>query len=271
MPLFQTNDVNLFYSTHGSGQPVLLIHGWACDGNDWSFQIPHLLSLGFSVIALDQRGHGRSSAPADINSYTLATFAKDAMSLLQHLDISSVILMGHSMGSVIASYLAAKYPDIVKALVLVHPIYAGAPPTLRGMGDEMIAHPDRVYALSEGFWMNYMYTPRTPEWLKVWQVRRLNGCDPTALAGCLVGLAKDFGTVMGQTEETKAFMRKRKGPRLAVCTLPDAPAWEYEIGVEEGVDEVHELTEGTFSHMVQNDKFNDILERWLRKRDLAVL
>lgn len=267
MPFFQHSNANLFYTSQGSGPPVLLLHGWACDSHDWSFQIPFLLSRNFTVIALDQRGHGRSSTPDDITSYKLRAFADDAVALLQHLNVGPVILVGHSMGSVIVSIIAAENPEAVKALVLVHPIYGGVPDALPNIGKDMRADPSRAVEFAEDFFLKFMYTPRTPEWLKTWQLRRVLGGNPNMMIGCIEGLVGVFGTVMGQTEEAKKFMQKRKGPRLAVCTLPHAPGWEKEIGLGEG-DEVHTITEGTFSHMVEWEKFNSIFETWLRNRGL---
>ena len=172
--------------------------------------------------------------------------------------------MGHSMSSVITSVLAVEHPDVVKGIVLVHPIYSGVPDALPILAKAMQEQVHRAPEMADEFFAKVMYTPRTPEWLKTWQSRRTLGVDPSTLVGCMKGLVSVFGPVMGQSEEAKAFMRKRKGPRLAVCTSQAALAWEREIGVEEGQDEVHELTEGTFSHMVESEKFNKILGDWLQ-------
>ncbi|KAF2194251.1 alpha/beta-hydrolase [Zopfia rhizophila CBS 207.26] len=268
MPYFLHGDVNLFYTTQGTGPPVLLLHGWACSSHDWSYQIPFLLSLNFRVIALDQRGHGRSSAPPTTDSYAPREFADDVVALLKYLQTGPVILIGHSMGTVIASVLAVEYPDAVKALVLVHPIYSGVPETLPIMGEAMRADPQRAPELAADFFAKVMYTARTPEWLKTWQLRRVLGVDPVSLVGSIDGLVKVFGSMMGRSEEAKAFMRRRKGPRLAICTMEAAPGWEREIGVEDGMDQVCTLNEGTFSHMVESEKFNKILGDWMRARNL---
>lgn len=268
MTFFQHNDVNLFYTDQGTGTPILLLHGWACDSHDWSYQIPFLLSRKFRVIALDQRGHGRSSVPS-VENYDLRTFVGDAVALLKHLETGPVILIGHSMGSIISSILAAEHPDAIQALVLVHPIYGGVPDALPILGEAMRADTQRAPDMTVDFFSKVMYTPRTPEWLKMWHMRRLLGADPAMLVGCIGGLVKVFGSVMGQTEEAKTFMRKRKGPRIAICTSPAQQEWEEELGLEEGVDNVWRLTEGTFSHMVQSEEFNTVLGDWLRARNLV--
>ena len=266
MPFFRNDDVELFYTSEGSGPPILLLHGWACDSHDWSFQIPFLLELGLNVIALDQRGHGRSGAKAGYSTYDLNSFAADAVALLDHLGIKSVILLGHSMGTVISSIIAATYPEYIKALVLVHPIYGGTPPALPRLGQEMRASPETAPELAVQFWKDHMYKEETPAWLKTWTLRRLVGMSSDSLIGSIVCLVNVFGTVMGQNDDTKAFMQKRKGPRLVFTTIPPAEPWEREIGIDEGVDHIHPLTQGTFSHMVQHEEVNRVLGDWLSAR-----
>jgi pimeloyl-ACP methyl ester carboxylesterase len=270
MPFFERGDVNLFYTVEGNGPPVLLLHGYACDSHDWSFQIPFLVSLGLRVIALDQRGHGRSSAPPGNESYELKEFIADAVGLLKQLQTGPVILIAHSMGGVIASILTVEHPDVVKALVVAHPIYSGASPALFEMGKAMAVDPTKAPEMAENFFKKVMYTPNTPEWLKTWQVRRVLGTDPACLIGCFHGLEGVYLTVMGQNEECKTFLRKRKCPRLAMCTnaVPAAADWEKELGLQDGVDQVSTFNEGTFSHIVQSEEWNKILESWLRDQNL---
>jgi len=264
MPYLKLEDTTLFYTSQGTGPAILLLHGYACDSHDWSFQIPYLLSRSYRVIALDQRGHGRSSTPDSPALYTPSHFAADIAALLRHLQTGPVIVVGHSMGSVITSVFAVEYPELVRALVPVHTIYSGTPDAFEVMARKTEEEPDRSPEVVERFFAQVMYTPRTPEWLKTWQLRRVLSVEPPALVGCIVGLVGVIGTVMGRSETTKAFMRRRPSPRLAVCTTEAQAEWEREIGIGEG-DEVHVLTEGTFSHVVQSEKFNEILGNWLGK------
>lgn len=269
MPFFQTNDVNLFYTVQGTGRPILLLHGYACDSHDWSFQIPFLVSRNYKVIALDQRGHGRSSSPPHISSYSLRAFADDAAALLNHLAVGKAIVIGHSIGTVIASILAVEHPEWVHALVVVHPIYSGVPDALPKLVLDMFQDLPNAPELAEKFFADYMYTLQTPEWLRTWTLRRVLGMGPVALLGSLQALVDTFGSVMGQTEEAEAYMRRRGGPRLAVCTLPAAPGWEEEVGTQGSWRlEVKTLTAGTFSHLVESEAFNQILGDWLKAEGL---
>ncbi len=88
--------IELYYEDHGSGSPVVLIHGWPLSGRSWENQVPALVDAGHRVITYDRRGFGDSSQPWD--GYDYDTFAADLDALLTHLDLSDVTLVGFSMG-----------------------------------------------------------------------------------------------------------------------------------------------------------------------------
>ncbi|CCK28842.1 Non-haem bromoperoxidase [Streptomyces davaonensis JCM 4913] len=89
--------IELYYEDHGSGQPVVLIHGYPLDGHSWEKQLPALLKAGHRVITYDRRGFGRSSKPA--TGYDYDTFASDLDTLLTTLDLTDTALVGFSMGT----------------------------------------------------------------------------------------------------------------------------------------------------------------------------
>ena len=88
--------VELYYEDHGSGSPVVLIHGWPLSGRSWENQVGALVDAGHRVITYDRRGFGESSQPW--TGYDYDTFAADLDALLDHLDLSDVTLVGFSMG-----------------------------------------------------------------------------------------------------------------------------------------------------------------------------
>jgi len=92
-----SDDVELYYEDHGTGQPVVLIHGYPLSGASWEKQTVALLEAGYRVITYDRRGFGRSAKPAA--GYEYDTLAKDLDALLRKLDLSDVVLVGFSMGS----------------------------------------------------------------------------------------------------------------------------------------------------------------------------
>ena len=89
--------IELHYEDHGSGQPVVLIHGYPLDGSSWEKQTAALLEAGYRVITYDRRGFGKSSQPTV--GYDYDTFAADLKTLLDTLDLTEVVLVGFSMGT----------------------------------------------------------------------------------------------------------------------------------------------------------------------------
>ncbi|HSY14587.1 MAG TPA: alpha/beta hydrolase [Jatrophihabitantaceae bacterium] len=87
----------IHYEDHGSGQPVVLIHGYPLNGASWEKQERVLLQAGYRVITYDRRGFGKSSQPTV--GYDYDTFAADLNTLLEHLDLTDVVLVGFSMGT----------------------------------------------------------------------------------------------------------------------------------------------------------------------------
>ncbi|MCS5713206.1 alpha/beta hydrolase [Herbiconiux sp. CPCC 205716] len=99
-----TASINLYYEDHGSGQPVVLIHGFPLDGHSWEKQTAVLLEAGYRVITYDRRGFGQSSQPTEGFDYD--TFAADLDTVLTTLDVSDAVLIGFSMGTgEVARYL----------------------------------------------------------------------------------------------------------------------------------------------------------------------
>ncbi|MGV9937024.1 alpha/beta fold hydrolase [Streptomyces olivaceoviridis] len=92
-----SGSIELYYEDHGSGRPVVLIHGYPLNGHSWEKQERVLLEAGYRVITYDRRGFGRSSQPTV--GYDYDTFAADLRVLLEHLDLRDVVLVGFSMGT----------------------------------------------------------------------------------------------------------------------------------------------------------------------------
>src|SRR3954466_3147257 len=92
-----SSPIQIHYEDHGTGKPIVLIHGYPLDGNSWERQERVLLQNGYRVITYDRRGFGRSSQPTV--GYDYDTFAADLHTLLEELDLHDVILGRLSMGS----------------------------------------------------------------------------------------------------------------------------------------------------------------------------
>jgi non-heme chloroperoxidase len=120
-----SGNLELYYEDHGSGKPVVLIHGYPLSGASWEKQVPVLLDAGYRVITYDRRGFGKSSQPT--SGYNYDTFAGDLHKLVTRLKLHDFTLVGFSMGGgEVARYLG-KYgsKDVSKAVIL-----SGVPPYL---------------------------------------------------------------------------------------------------------------------------------------------
>jgi peroxiredoxin len=94
--LEKSKAIKLAYNDYGTGQPIILIHGWPLNRSMWEYQIEPLVSAGYRVITYDRRGFGESSKPW--NGYDYDSLAKDLKDLLETLKLDNVILVGFSMG-----------------------------------------------------------------------------------------------------------------------------------------------------------------------------
>jgi non-heme chloroperoxidase len=99
-----SGNIDLYYEDHGSGKPVVLIHGYPLSGASWEKQLPVLLNSGHRVITYDRRGFGNSSQPTE--GYNYDTFAQDLQQVVSHLKLRDFALVGFSMGGgEVARYL----------------------------------------------------------------------------------------------------------------------------------------------------------------------
>jgi non-heme chloroperoxidase len=160
-----SGDIELYYEDHGSGQPVVLIHGYPLSGTSWEKQLPVLLEAGYRVITYDRRGFGKSSQPA--TGYNYDTFAGDLHKLVTQLKLHDFTLVGFSMGGgEVARYLGKYGSSGVSKAVIV----SGVPPYLLKTADnpegvdggvfagiQKAVAADR-YAFFTGFFQNFYNT-----------------------------------------------------------------------------------------------------------------
>ncbi|WP_434810973.1 alpha/beta fold hydrolase [Microbacterium sp. bgisy189] len=156
-------DIDLFYTDQGSGQPVVLIHGFPLNGESWGKQQAALLDAGYRVIAYDRRGFGASTKAG--SGYDYDTFAADLHALLEELDVTDAVLVGFSMGTgEIARYLS-RYGSarIAKAAFLgsLEPFLLITDDNPDGAGDQAFfdgtaaAVRDDRYAFLTGFFRDF--------------------------------------------------------------------------------------------------------------------
>jgi pimeloyl-ACP methyl ester carboxylesterase len=123
MSSFDNNGVTIDYLDEGNsaGEPIVLIHGFASTKEvnwAWPSWVSFLGNAGRRVLALDNRGHGRSAKLYDPADYDTALMAEDVRALLDHLNIARADIMGYSMGARITAFLALQNPERVRSAIL---------------------------------------------------------------------------------------------------------------------------------------------------------
>lgn len=182
-----TNDnIKIAYQETGSGQAILLVHGWEQSGELWKHQLEGLSHLG-RVIAIDQRGHGKSDKPE--HGYKVHRLAADVADVIRELKLDDVVLIGHSMGfQVVLAYLELFGSDRIARIVLVdEPIFMTKDPS---WSDEVMAETGAIFdqeatlgainglaapesneAVVRGF-IDMLTTPGIPADVKEWIVQQ---------------------------------------------------------------------------------------------------
>ena len=160
-----SGNIDLYYEDHGSGQPVVLIHGYPLSGASWEKQVPVLLGAGYRVITYDRRGFGKSSQPTA--GYNYDTFAEDLHQLIAQLKLRDFALVGFSMGGGEVARYIGKYgsKDVSKAVIIssVVPYLLKSGDNPEGLdasvfaGIENAVAADR-YAFFTGFFQNFYNT-----------------------------------------------------------------------------------------------------------------
>lgn len=118
MPFLHRDGVALYVEhTAGRAPPVLLIHGWCCDHRHMAPLAEHFSSKGHAVVSLDLRGHGRSDKPQQ--AYPISAFADDVAWCCRELQLQQPVLIGHSMGGIVAYEVAARAPRLPGAIVML--------------------------------------------------------------------------------------------------------------------------------------------------------
>lgn len=126
----EINGLRLNVYDEGTGEPVLLLHGFPDSNSLWRGVIPNLVDNGYRVIAPDQRGFGESDAPSGVENYDIELLAKDAVAVLDELGVEKTRLVAHDWGAMIGWLLAGTYPERFRSYVAIsvgHPsAYAAA-------------------------------------------------------------------------------------------------------------------------------------------------
>lgn len=138
--------VRLHFVEMGSGPAVCLCHGFPESWFSWKHQIPALAQVGFRVLAVDLKGYGESSAPPEIEEYSLEVLCKDMVTFLDRLGILQAVFIGHDWGGMLAWSMALFYPERVRAVASLNTPFMPADPNVHLM-ETIKAHPAFEYQL----------------------------------------------------------------------------------------------------------------------------
>src|SRR3712207_3076351 len=118
MERLRREGINLYYEEEAGGDPpIVLVHGWCCDHTYFAPQFERYAARGHRVVAVDLRGHGRSDKPE--GSYAMGVFADDLAWVCEQIGLEKPVVIGHSMGGIVAFDLAARYPTLPSAAVMI--------------------------------------------------------------------------------------------------------------------------------------------------------
>jgi pimeloyl-ACP methyl ester carboxylesterase len=203
------NGLNLYYETHGTGRPLILLHGGLMSGETFGPVLP-LLAERHQVVAVDLQGHGRT---ADIDRpIDVRLLADDIAALIDHLGLEKPDIVGYSLGGGVALHTAAKYPDKVRRLVA-----AAANIRRDAIYPEMLGQQEQVSAAAAEFMKD------TPMYQLYQRVAPRPEDFPRLLDKIGQAMAKDFD----YSEEVRSL----RVPTLIVCADADMAPPSHNVEV----------------------------------------
>ena len=246
------------------GPPIVLLHGWAGDSTDWTAQIPALAERA-RVITIDLRGHGRSQATA--GGYDCEALSWDVVAVLDALELGPADLIGHSLGGILASFVALRRPDLVRSLVLVDPAY-GQPPERAQEVLAIIGNPDSASSADRAAAAADLPSPISDDANRARSVRRrlqALGLGPHVVWQTFAGMFCGSGG-LGLSPLSEALVRDRRHPTLCIYAYP--PTWRWERDRSASPDTC--LLWDDVSHFLHQDqpgRFNAATLEWLADID----
>lgn len=256
MPMLERDGVKLFYEDAGAGDPpMVFVHGWTCNHTYFQPQAAHFKAT-HRVVSVDLRGHGMSDQPDD--GYTMAGFADDVAWVCAELGLDHPVVVGHSMGGVIALELAARHPDLPRAVVMVDPapIVVGPElaPLLAGLV-ESFQGPDHL-AARRGLIEGMLFIDDDDPVVKARVTDEMLAAPQAVAYACFAGIAAWDGP---------AALRGARCPVL-------------NIGAAAPINDGHAMAElcptlvngqtvgaGHFNQLLVPDQVNAMIEQFLRK------
>jgi pimeloyl-ACP methyl ester carboxylesterase len=207
MPKVKVGDINMYYEVHGKGESFVIIPGWASSMSGFFMHIP-VFSREYRVVALDNRGAGRSDAP-DI-PYTMEMMVDDLAGLLDAIGIKSAHIWGASLGGMIAQQFAIRHPKRVRSLILAC-TSCGGPHSVIATDPEIIAAfqpselpPKEALRKNLPLWVSQEYIDK----------------NPALITEIIEEYMKYPASPQGQARQTQALMAFDTYEKLPAITAP---------------------------------------------------
>ncbi|HEX7060895.1 MAG TPA: alpha/beta hydrolase [Woeseiaceae bacterium] len=237
------------YTVAGEGEITLvLVHCWMCNRTFWSEQVPALAGR-FRVLAMDLPGHGEATAARD--AWTVAGYGEDVAGLLRGLDLTNVVLVGHSMGGPVSLKAAALSGDRVRGIVAVDTLHNAEFEFAGEQVEEMQRSLEKDFAGACGEFVRQMF-PEPDAGAVMERVRETSCREDRKAVG--VALMRDFGRI-----DMPRWFREAGVPIRAIVAAGGMPAAvevnrkyaDFDAVALEGV--------GHYLHMTRPDAFNPLL------------
>jgi pimeloyl-ACP methyl ester carboxylesterase len=220
--MVQVNGASIFVQQSGQGEPMLLIHGYPLSGALFS-RVRDGLAAHYQVITIDQRGYGKSQAPGIPN--TIATYAQDALAVLDQLGVKQAIIGGHSMGGPVTLAMYQQAPDRFRGMILIDTVAAPASPIEAGLWQGFV-----TYVQQNG--MDQMYIANLMKNMLTGKTRMEQADQVTYLSEVVQAASKDAAIGGAQALATRPdatpILGTIKTPTLVFVGLDD-PLYPFEI------------------------------------------
>ena len=253
MQRIEREGVALAYTEAGGGAPpILLVHGWTCDHSYFQPQFDHF-ARNHRTVAVDLRGHGESDKPAQ--EYTADVFADDLAFLIDALQLTKPVVVGHSMGGAVVLALAQRHPELPGAIVMVD----GAAVPARGNADAIQPFVAGLYSpayrdVQRGFVENVLFDPTDDPALRERVVREMTAVPQHVTASCIKNLV---------AYDWEAAARACTVPALNIVAA--RPIQDVQLTRELIPNVVHGQTVGAghFLQLLVPDQLNAMIDRFL--------
>ena len=247
----------MHFTDEGQGLPLLFVHGWTCDSNDFLGQLAFFRSR-YRVIAPDLRGHGRSSVLAD--GYEARRFARDLIELLDMLGIDACYAIGHSLGGLVVSAMAVEYPDRVRGVVCLDPVY-GVPDSEIAAWVEKMQLPDWRQMLVDDF--GRCESRHTPVFFRELHRRRVLTMDAAVVQSTFNGMFLGPDPLAPRSR-AQTYLVGRLCPVLGIYSFvgPERARWEKLHAKHPESRTVH-LPVGHWPQQDAPYRVNRLIKHWL--------